>query len=514
VTGLGTRISRSASWYANDIAIVDGDRHLTFQQADERINRLANVLYGLNPTVGSRVALLLPNSAEFVESDLAIAKAAKCKVPINQRLTPSEREYLLQNSAADILITDLPGLESVDDRRHQLPNLAHVLVVGNQTTPERGYEDALGEASSRPPGVECDPGTPSVILYTSGTTGQPKGATWSFASRYAATLNMLVDELNISPGDAMVHAGSMAHGSGSKCLAFWLRGARNIAMRKFDPQSFLDLIEAERATNSFLVPTMIGLLIEARQSNQANLSTLKTISYGGAPIAPSLLEHALDTFGHVLVQVYGSSEAPHPVTVLSKDDHRDLSGGRAASIGRESVGVELKLADQMGTAVDPGQPGELWITGPSVMTGYWQNPAATSEVLFDGYYRSGDVAVRDERGYYSIIDRQRDMIISGGLNIYPAEVEAVLMGHPGVTEAAVVGVPDDRWGERVMAFVVPRAGGTPTEAELIDYCRARMAGYKKPSDVQFRDALPHGSTGKVLKRELREPFWQGRSRSV
>jgi long-chain acyl-CoA synthetase len=306
----------------------------------------------------------------------------------------------------------------------------------------------------------------------------------------------------------------MAHGSGSKVLAYFLRGARNIAVAKWDPEEFLDLVERERATASFLVPTMISMLVEARRSNGADLSSLKTLSYGGAPIAPALLREALATFGDVFVQVYGSCEAPHPVLVMSRGDHRDADDRRLASVGREVTGCRVMVADADGLPLPPGTHGEMWIQGENVMRGYWNNPSASAEVLVDGWYRSGDVATHDGEGFFTIVDRERDMIISGGLNVYPAEIEAALHRHPAVLECAVFGVPDEKWGEAVCAAVVLRAGAAATESDIVEHCRGLLAGYKKPQRVEFHDQLPKGATGKILKRSLRDPHWVGHSRAV
>ena len=511
--GLADRLLRAGQWYGDRIAVLDGDRSLTFRQLDERASRLSNVFDGLSELSSGRVAIMLPNSIEFLEADFAAVKSGRAKVPINTRLTADEREWILLNSRSDILVTDLEGFETVHEMRERLPELREVLVVGGTGSGMRHYEQALSAAAAVPSRRPEDPETPSVILYTSGTTGRPKGAASSFRGRYLTTVSMLTDELDPTPGGAMVHAGSMAHGSGSKSIAFYLRGARNILMRRFDGEAFLDLIRQEHATNSFLVPTMIATIVDAMRASPAPLPSLERISYGGAPISDGLLRDALDTFGGVFVQVYGSCEAPHPITVLTQADHEDLDNARSSSIGREVLSAELRLVDDAGNDVQEGDAGELLVGGDSVMLGYWENPEATDAAFHEGYYRTGDVARRDEEGYYYIVDRKREMIISGGLNVYPAEVERVIATHAGVGEVAVIGVPDARWGEAVMAIIVP-SDSSLTSDDVIEYCRKNLAGYKKPQQVEFRDALPRGSTGKILKRELRAPFWEGHARMV
>jgi acyl-CoA synthetase (AMP-forming)/AMP-acid ligase II len=506
-------IHQAARRYGDAVAVVDGRRQLTFKQLERRTNQLSNALIALAGGTGARVAVLLPNRQEWLETDVAVLKAAHVKVPVNGRLSADEREYILAHSQSQFLITDGEGLASLEEARERLPDLEHVLVVGEDADSGRPYEATLGAASDAPPGVQVSPSAPSAILYTSGTTGRPKGATSSFRGRWAATLAMLGEELDVRPGDGMVHAGGMAHGSGSKSLAFLVRGARNILMPKFDGEAFLDLVERERATNSFLVPTMIASLVEAAGARRAEHSSLRTLTYGGAPITESLLLEAIETFGNVFVQVYGSCEAPHPISILTKADHLELTGGRARSIGRPVAGVELTL-HASGSAEDDGRLGEMLVRGERIMSGYWNDPEATEAAFVDGWYRTGDVARVDDDGYYSIVDRQREMIISGGLNVYPAEVERVLSEHPAVRDVAVVGIPDERWGESVTAFVVLGTDDRVSHDELIGHCRTRLAGYKKPRVIVFCEALPKGSTGKILKRELREPYWAERGRMV
>jgi acyl-CoA synthetase (AMP-forming)/AMP-acid ligase II len=513
---VGELIDRAAGWFGDAVAVVDGDRRQSFSEVGERSNRLANAFVHLSPATGARVAILMPNRLEFVETDFAIAKAGKVRVPINPRLADREREYLLANSGAETLVYDVQFAPFVEAVRNRLPDLRSAVAVGGDDGGAFGYESMVQRGSPKPPGVSHAPEDPNFILYTSGTTGQPKGATATNRSRLAATFNMLTDEIDAGPGDAMAHIGAMAHGSGSKVLAFFLRGARNITIAKFEPDRFLELVEGERVTNTFVVPTMVAMLVEAAANSRADITSLRGVSYGGAPIAPARLQEAMEALGNIFVQVYGSCEAPHPVLVLSKKNHLVPPGkeARLGSLGREVTSTEVRVAGPDGSPNPVGERGEMWIRGDNVMRGYWNNGAATEEVFEDGWYKTGDVCYRDEDGFIYIVDRARDMIITGGLNVYPAEVEAALHRHPAVAEVAVFGIPDDHWGETVKAVVVLKPGASATAEAIIEHCRKELAGYKKPHSVDFVEMLPKGSTGKILKRDLQAPYWAGQSRRV
>ncbi|MEZ4333676.1 MAG: AMP-binding protein [Myxococcota bacterium] len=513
---LARLIGRAAGWYGDRVAVVDGPRSLRFGEVEARSNRLANALIALAPTPGTRVALLMNNRLEFVEADFAIVKSGKVKLPINPRLVDRERAWLLQNSGAEILIAEASFAPFVEAAWPSLPALETVIALDGSIAGGLDYAALLEKGAPDPPGIEPDEEAASFILYTSGTTGRPKGAVSSQRGRRAATLTMLAEEIDAGPGDAMVHVGSVAHGSGSKILAYYLRGARNVMVPKWDPEAFLSLVERERATGSFMVPTMMASLTEAAAGGRFDLRSLKTISYGGAPIAPARLQESMRILGNVFVQVYGSCEAPHPLTILTRDDHLAAKDDpiRLATIGRLTHQTEIRLVDAEGNPVAQGENGEMQVRGAHVMSGYWDDPEATAAALRDGWYATGDVARMDGEGYLSIVDRSRDMIISGGLNVYPAEVERILHEHPAIAEVAVVGVPDDRWGEAVKAVVVLRAGASASETDLVEHCRARLAGYKKPQSVDFVPELPKGSTGKILKREIRERYWQGVARRV
>ncbi|HEV3213336.1 MAG TPA: AMP-binding protein [Acidimicrobiales bacterium] len=496
MTTIAELVERASRRFASRVAVVDGERQATFTDVGERSARLANALLGLSPRDGSRVGVLMANRLEFVEVDFAIARAGKVKAPINPRLTDDERSFILANCGAEILVTDRGEFDRAQAMRTDLPELRHVINVDDES-----YRALLSAASPSRPDMVVDPDQPSMILHTSGTTGRPKGATTSQRARVAATAAMLLDEFDARRHDGMVHVAPMSHGSGSKILAYFVRGARNVTLAKFAPATFFAAMRASGGTSTFVVPTMIRMLLDDPGCTPEAVACIRNLTYGGAPMPVALAEEAIDVFGPVLTQVYGSCEAPHPVTVLSREDHA-AGGGHLGSAGYPTSGVELRVVGPDGDDVAPGEPGELWIRGENVMSGYWGDPAATAQALRDGWYRSGDVVRIAETGLVTIVGREREMLISGGLNVYPAEVEAVLHRHDGISEAAVFGIPDDVWGEVVAAAVVTRKGRDASEEDILRHCMDSLAGYKLPRRIIFVDALPKGSTGKVSRSEL------------
>jgi acyl-CoA synthetase (AMP-forming)/AMP-acid ligase II len=500
-------IRRSGVAYGPRVAVVDGDRQLTFRQVDDRSRRLANVLRTLARGDGARVAILMKNRLEYVEADLACARAGLVKVPVNPRLSDDERRYLVEDSGATVVLTESDELDRVMELLPG-PSVATVAVGGGPGAVD--YEDALRGASAHETVIPPDPERLSLILYTSGTTGRPKGAMLLDRCRVAGTTMMLAEEYPVGPDDGIVHAGPLSHGSGSKVVTFYARGARNIVMPRFDPAEFVRIVRECGGTTTFLVPTMIHMLLEAgARPTGTDGFGLRNITYGGASMPREILTESLDAFGPILTQIYGSSEAPHPVTVLRHRDEPDpyLRGHEIVPAGRPVIGVDVKLVTPGGGPTS--DVGELWVRGPNVMAGYWCQPEATAEAIVDGWYRTGDIARLEGDGMLTVVDRSKDIVITGGLNVYPAEVERVLRGMAGVRDAAVVGLPDPRWGEIVVAAIVPDAPGAIDAEGVERWCATQLASYKKPRRIVFVDELPKGSTGKVLKRNVPMLFATG-----
>ena len=364
----------------------------------------------------------------------------------------------------------------------------------------------MGQASAADPRWPASPGDPVLVLYTSGTTGALKAVVHTQASWVAITANILANVVSPGRDSVMLHAASLIHASGTFVLPYWIRGGCAAVLPGFDPATYLDELAGHRATEINLVPTMLGMLVHSGAAERADVSSLRTAFYGASPMPRPLLEQVLGLWGPRLVQYYGQTEAPLAITVLDADDHRDPA--LLGSCGHPSVDAEVAVTAEDGTAVDTGEVGELQVRAPFGMAGYFGAPEITVETITaDGWIRTRDLARMDDRGYLTLVDRSSDMIITGGYNVYPREVEEALLAHPAVTGAAVVGAPDDAWVEAVTAFVTLRPGASASEAELRQAVRVRLAGYKVPKTVQVINAIPMSPVGKVLRRALREPLW-------
>jgi acyl-CoA synthetase (AMP-forming)/AMP-acid ligase II len=505
-------VERSLASFAPNLAVVDGERRVTYSALAERTARLAAVFLSAGAGSERPVAMWLPNGLEFIECDVACMRLGIPRVAVGDRLTAEECAYIVGHSQAGVLVTTAPLLEQVRD---VLPETVALYLVVGPDGPA-GYERALARARPMASFPTVPASAPTYILYTSGTTGRPKGAAHSHGGRAAGTLNMFASELRgVDHTAVYLHIAPLSHGSGSKLLPVIAAGGCSAVVRGFDRDRMAATIRAERVTHTFLVPTIIQRLLGAGPEVRDSLRTLRQITFGGSPIAPNVFREAVDSFGPILTQIYGSSEVPHPVTLLRPEDYAELDDRTLLSAGRAAYGVDITVVDESGAPAPAGTAGELLIAGPQAMLGYWRDEAATREVMTgDGCYRSGDLARIDPDGLMTLQDRQRDVVISGGLNIYPSEVERVLAGHPAVDQVAVVGAPDAEWGEAVVAFVVAHADSPVTTDDLIAWTRPRLASYKKPRRIVFVTELPIGPTGKVLKRDLRRELWRDHDRQV
>lgn len=480
---IGDLITRAGRFFGDAPALVHGSRTMTFAEFDSATDRLGNALlaHGLQP--GDHVSVLVPNGIDGVVTYYALAKAGLVRVPLNARETDPELAYKISDSQSRALITD-----------GRIPAQTEIVIHTDE------LEAMMTAADDSPCRVARDPEAPLRLAYTGGTTGKPKAVVLTTRSEIAEVDNFLVDLLpDISPDSAMLHAAPITHGSGAFFLPHLVKGARNVILEKFTPQGFIDAAADHGATATFMVPTMIAMLLEDAEIDPEKLR-LSRLCYGGAPIAPALLARGIERLGPVFAQLYGQAEAPLAITCLQPWEH---TPERLASAGKPYTFVEVEIRDKDGNTLPAGTAGEVVTRGPHTMSGYWQRPDATAETLgTDGWLRTGDIGQLDEQGFLYLLDRRHDVIISGGFNVYPREVEDVLLTHPAVIEAAVVGVDDPRWGQRVSAAVVVRSD--VDEEALMTHCAEALAGFKRPRHIEFWDELPKSPVGKSLRRTVRE----------
>ena len=505
-------IQRGATRFKDQTAILFGDEQLSFIAVDKLSNRFAHALIATDKApVHGRVGLLMNNSLEGVPLDFACAKARLTRVPLNARLSAREQAQMLTETTANILIHGADLAERAAELQQLLPSLLLI--------PMSGGDRSLIAMSDRQPDSPVDriaePGDVVLALYTSGTTGVLKAAQHTQASWAAVAANILLNLVDVKPGDRMLHAASLIHASGTFILPYWVRGGVAAVLPSFTPVDYCAAVARWRPQAINLVPTMIGMLLDMPGVEAADFSSIETIVYGASPMPRATLLRGMALWGPRFTQYYGQSEAPLCITVLSKDQHVRDDGAKLLSCGQVSDDCEVMLLTEDGRAAAVGEPGEILVRAPFSMTGYFDAPDLNdATILPGGWIKTRDVGRFDEEGFLYLVDRTSDMIVSGGYNIYPREVEDVLASHPAVREVVVVGLPHDKWGEVVTAFVVSRDGSNTTPDALIEFSRAALAAYKAPKDVRFIDEIPKSPVGKLLRRAVRDPFWAGRERRI
>jgi long-chain acyl-CoA synthetase len=501
--------------------IVDGSRVVTYAELARRVGALGGALDLLGVGRGARVGILASNSLAHVECFIGVPSFGRVVVSLNVRLAEEELAFIVDDAEIAALITDaehLPVARALADRCSSLVN---VVVAGEQSAPTDcvSYEGLI-EASPVLALGGAESGL-AAVSYTGGTTGRPKGVMLTHDNLLANARHSLI-AVGHTSSDRWLHVCPLFHVAGTANLlaATWV-GATQVVLPRFDAEAVLRTIEEQRITHTMLVPTMLRLLLDHPARAAADLSSLRHLEYSASPIGRELQRRVLEALPCNVAQFYGMTEAPSAVTQLSPRDHRRGQAGeepfrtRLRSTGTAVVGVQVEVRDDEGTARPPGEVGEVWVRGPNVMLGYWRRPDATDAALIDGWYRTGDAAYADREGYLFLVDRLKEMIITGGENVYSAEVEAALLDHPAVLEAAVIGIPDERWGEAVHAVVTVRPGTAVDGEELIAHCRRLIAGFKLPRSVDVRDEpLPRSAAGKTLKNQLREPYWAGHDRAI
>jgi len=521
-------LRKAVRLYPGKRAIVCGSRSWTYAEFAERVNRLSQALLALGVGRGERVAILHRNCHRYLECYFGVMQIGAALVPLNYRLSPLDWQSTIEDSGSRLVLVEEAFRERLDSVAAALREVAGVVWCPGESTPRgagsspAGYESLLAAASPEPPpAVTIDPEDAAQIYYTSGTTGQGKGVVLTHRNVSVHALGTIA-EFRLNDGDVWLHAAPMFHlaDAWATWSVTWVGGV-HVMVPEFRERVVLETIAREGVTTTNLIPTMLNSLVNYPQVREYDYSSLRLLLTGGSAVARSLVGRAMETFGCDFAQTYGMTETSPYLTVSTLKDHLRALGPEEqmrfrASTGREFITVELRVVDEQGRDVrqDGEQVGEIIVRGDSVMKEYWNLPELTERVFEDGWLHTGDMAVMDEERYVTIVDRKRDMIITGGENVYSVEVENVLYSHPAIMEAAVIGVPDEHWGEAVKALVVLKEGREVSEEEVIRFCKDRMAHFKAPKSVDFLPSLPRTGSAKIAKGVLREDYWKGTTKRV
>ncbi|MHB1126689.1 MAG: long-chain-fatty-acid--CoA ligase [Bacillota bacterium] len=500
----GELTAKNARKFGDREALVFNDKRYTWKHLDERVNRLANALANLGVQKNEKVAFLFFNCNEIVECYFSVAKTGAVSVPVNFRLAPREMEYILNNSDAVVLILDQRFLPAIQQIREGLPLVRHFIVLG-EDIPEGmlRYDQLLAENSPIRPEIIVDNEDNALIMYTSGTTGKPKGAV---LTHHNSLFNAITigSQIMLKPSDVSLCTAPLFH-TAALCniLFFAFAGGKTVVLESFDPRVVMENIVRERVTYMFLVPAMWVAVLQLPDLNNFDCNTLRIAGTGAAIMPIEVKKRIMGQFPNVgIFDTFGQTEMS-PCTTTLRPEFAETKQG---SVGQALPLVEFRVVDEEMNDVAIGQVGEIVYRGPNTMKEYYKNPEATAETFIGGWFHSGDMVRVDAEGFVFIVDRKKDMIISGGENIYPAEVEAAIYLHPKVLEVAVIGIADEKWGESVKAIVVLKENETMTEEALVEFCTQHLARYKKPRSVDFIEALPRNPSGKVLKTELRKIY--------
>lgn len=501
---------------SDNVAIVFEGKRYSFTQLNERVNRLANGLLKLGVKKGDRVALLQVNCNQCVETYFAVAKTGGIYVPLNFRVREKELTFMLNSSEANTLLVGDRYIDMVNTIRPDLKSVKNFISIDVKRDGYRYYEDIITSSPADEVVTEIDDNDTTILMYTAGTTGFPKGVMLSHNSFSTYVLQ------NVTPASPEVAESNILtvplyHVAGTQAMMAAIYGGRTLIMeRQFEPKEWMELVEKEKANRAMMVPTMLKQLMDHPEFGKHDLSSIKVITYGAAPMPLEVIKKALDYFsGCSFINAFGQTETASTITSLGPEDHaitgtpeeREKKLKRLSSIGKPLSDVEMKVIDESGNRLPAGQIGEIIARGPRVMTGYWRDQEKTDKTIDkDGWVHTGDMGYMDEDGYYFLSGRTTDMLKRGGEFISPEEVEMVLHSHPKIEEAAIIGVPDVEWGENPRAIVVLKKGQKATPEEVMEYTRERLASFKRPRSVIFVDSLPRNPMGKVLKRELREKY--------
>ena len=505
-------ICRNALLYPDQEAFVYGATRITFSEFNTRVNKLIHALHEMGVRKGDVLGILSWNCLEYADVYGAAMKGGFIASPFNTRLQANELEHIINYSEATTLFVGAELLEVVNSLRPRLPKVRNFISFEGSAPNMIAHRDLLASHSGQEPDVQVDEDDPVGIVYTSGTTGLPRGALYTHR-RFIEDAKTLAIDMGLQPGHKRIQITPLFHIAGNTHFRSSLYTAGcNVLLKFFDPAATLQIIQDEQATHMDIVPTHLVAMLNLPDLDKYDINSMKLMWYGASPMPLEVLKKGMKVFGPIFAQGYGQSESGPAISHLSKEDHDVLDRPEAEqkklmSAGRPDMGVQVRIVDDAGNDVKLGEMGEIIVRSKQIMVEYWHKPDDTKASIRDGWLYTGDMGYYDEQGYIYIVDRRKDLIISGGENVYPREVEEVLYRHPTVLEAAVIGIPDPYWVERVHAVVVLKKGASTTDEELIAFCKEYVAGYKAPKSVEFVDSLPKNPAGKILKRELRAKYW-------
>ncbi|MEP5766657.1 MAG: long-chain-fatty-acid--CoA ligase [Halieaceae bacterium] len=516
MVSLPSMLARAARLNPNGMATSFGKREYSWEELNNRVARLAAGLQGLGLNEGDRVGILSLNSDRYYESVFGIAWAGYCMVPLNTRWALAENNYAVGDSGVRVLLFDDAFAEQAAQLLADVDCVSAIVYMGDGDCPAGAlsYEELVAQSPHVAMSTRGDDDM-AGIFYTGGTTGFPKGVMQSHRAIWASAMGALPD-FNMTRDSTYLHVAPMFHMADfAGSMNATLSCASNVMLQSFDPGQVLSIIAAKRISHALLVPAMIKMVLNHPDATTADMYSLQCLMYGASPMPAAVLEQCLQIWPTVgLVQAYGQTEMAPVVTTLPMSDH--VKGGpKLKAAGRPTPVTDMRIVDEGGNDCTQGVSGEIVVRGPHTMLGYWNKPEETAKALQDGWVFTGDAGYLDADGYLFIVDRVKDMVVTGGENVFTTEVENAVISHEAVQDVAVIGIPHEEWGEAVHAIVILHEGAEASEAELIEHCRDQIAGYKLPKSVSFRqEAMPLSGAGKVLKTELRKPFWEGRDRQV
>ncbi len=515
-----TLIRKGVQFYGRKIAVVDKNKQYSFKDIDERSTRLASGLLNLGVKKGDKVVGIVKNCSEYIETGFAKYKIGAVDVTLNPRMDARNLLMQIDDCQANTVIFDESSYNKIMEIQSELKQVKNFISIAGFQNDKIKYEELISGNKAEIPPIELNGNDLCRIQYTTGSTGKPKGIMIPFKSDLIVLSNLLIDNIpDLCSRDIFIGVQPIYHAVRAFILPCWIKGAKHVITSDFSPEAVFDIIDKERVSIIKTVPILLNRMIDHPDIMKRDLKSVNTIIYGAAPMPTDKLQKAMEIFGPIFIQNYGQTETPTTICCLGKEDH-DIRENpqklkRLSSVGRPYTYVEVKIVDDSGNEVAQGELGEIIVRSEHAMIGYWNQPkSVTDATLRNGWIYTGDIGRMDEEGYIFLVDRKGEMIISGGYNIYPNQIEQILYKHPAVMEAAIVGVPHQEWGESVKAVVALKPSMQATEHELIEFCKAHLPSFMKPQSVEFWDSLPKSPEGKILRRKVRDKFWEGLKKQI